>query len=182
MTGLTYIINPRMVRGLDYYTRTAFEVVSYQLGSQNAVTGGGRYDNLFQEIGGLDVPGIGFAIGMERLVSLLPKEKGFIQYPHLFIAALGGETLREAYRIINQLHLEGIRVELDYEGKSLKSQMRRADKLKARYVLILGEEELKRGRAVLRNMETKSQEEIPLSNLLNILKEKFRHEVEGAKD
>ena len=69
-----------MVRGLDYYTRTAFEVVSYQLGSQNAVTGGGRYDNLFQEIGGLDVPGIGFAIGMERLVSLLPKDKEFIQY------------------------------------------------------------------------------------------------------
>ena len=151
-----------MVRGLDYYTRTAFEVVSYQLGSQNAVTGGGRYDNLFQEIGGLDIPGIGFAIGMERLVSLLPKDREFIQNPHLFIAALGEETIKEAYQIINQLHLQGIRAELDYEGKSLKSQMRRADKLKARYVLILGEEELKKGRAVLRNMETKSQEEIPI--------------------
>ena len=181
MAELTYIINPRMVRGLDYYTRTAFEVVSYQLGSQNAVTGGGRYDNLFQEIGGIDVPGIGFAIGMERLVSLLPKDKEFIQNPNLFIAALGGETLREAYRIITQVHLQGIRAELDYEGKSLKSQMRRADKLKARYVLILGEEELKKGKAVLRNMETKSQEEISLSNLLNILKEKFRREAEGAK-
>ena len=181
MAGLTYIINPRMVRGLDYYTRTAFEVVSYQLGSQNAVTGGGRYDNLFQEIGDVDIPGIGFAIGMERLVSLLPKDKEFIQHPDLFIAALGGETLREAYRIITQVHLQGIRAELDYEGKSLKSQMRRADKLKARYVLILGEEELKKGKAALRNMETKSQEEIPLSNLLDNLKEKFRREVEGAK-
>jgi histidyl-tRNA synthetase len=158
-----------MVRGLDYYTRTAFEVVSYQLGSQNAVTGGGRYDNLFQEIGGLEIPGIGFAIGMERLVSLLPKDKAFVQYPFLFVAALGEETLREAYRIINQLHLERIRAELDYEGKSLKSQMRRADKLKARYVLILGGDELKRGKAVLRNMETKSQEEISIDRVLETL-------------
>jgi len=173
MAGLEYILNPRMVRGLDYYTRTAFEVVSYSLGSQNAVTGGGRYDNLFQEIGGLDVPGIGFAIGMERLVSLLPKEKEFIQSPHLFIAALGQETYKEAYRLANQLHLQGIRAELDYEGKSLKSQMRRADKLKARFVLSLGEEELKRGRVVLRNMETKSQEEIPLEDLVNTLKKRI---------
>ncbi len=160
--GLTYILNPRMVRGLDYYTRTAFEVVSYQLGSQNAVTGGGRYDNLFQEIGGLDIPGIGFAIGMERLVSLLPKDREFVQTPDLFIATLGEGSLQEAYQIINQLHLQGIRAELDYEGKSLKSQMRRADKLKAQYVLILGEDELKKGRAVLRNMESKFQEEIPI--------------------
>lgn len=172
MAGLAFILNPRMVRGLDYYTRTAFEVVSYQLGSQNAVTGGGRYDNLFQEIGGLDVPGIGFAIGMERLVSLLSKEKEFIQYPSFFIAALGEETYREAYRLVNQFHLEGIRAELDYEGKSLKSQMRRADKLKARYVLILGEEERRRGMATLRDMETKSQEEIPIDDLLNVLKKK----------
>ena len=173
MAGLAFILNPRMVRGLDYYTRTAFEVVSYQLGSQNAVTGGGRYDNLFQEIGGLDVPGIGFAIGMERLVSLLPKEKEFIQYPSLFIAALGEETYREAYRLVNQLHLEGIRAELDYEGKSLKSQMRRADKLKAQYVLIMGEEELKRGKAVLRNMGTKFQEEVPLQGLIDTLRKKI---------
>jgi histidyl-tRNA synthetase len=173
MAGLAFILNPRMVRGLDYYTRTAFEVVSYQLGSQNAVTGGGRYDNLFQEIGGLDVPGIGFAIGMERLVSLLPKEKEFIQYPSLFIAALGEETYREAYRLVNQLHLEGIRAELDYEGKSLKSQMRRADKLKAQYVLIMGEEELKKGKAVLRNMGTKFQEEVPLQGLIDTLRKKI---------
>src|SRR3990172_4712234 len=173
VAGLSYILNPKMVRGLDYYTRTAFEVVSYQLGSQNAVTGGGRYDNLFQEIGGPDIPGIGFAIGMERLISLLPKEKVFIQCPHLFIAVLGDETIKKAYQLINQLHLEGIRAELDYEGKSLKSQMRRADKLKARYVLIMGEEELKRGAAMLRNMETKSQEEVPLQGLIVALKQKI---------
>jgi histidyl-tRNA synthetase len=148
-------------------------VVSYQLGSQNAVTGGGRYDNLFRELGDFDAPGIGFAIGVERLVSLLPKDREFVQHPHLFIAALGVETLIEVYQIINQLHLEGIRAELDYEGKSLKSQMRRADKLKARYVLILGENELKQGKAVLRNMETKSQEEISMEGLIDILRKKL---------
>ena len=110
---------------------------------------------------------------MERLVSLLPRDKEFISYPHLFIAALGQAPSKEAYRIINQLHLEGIRAELDYEGKSLKSQMRRADKLKARYVLILGEDELKRGKAALRNMETKSQEEISIDKLLETLKSKI---------
>ena len=173
MGGLAYTLNPRMVRGLDYYTRTAFEVVSYGLGAQNAVTGGGRYDNLFQEIGGLDVPGIGFAVGVERLISLLPEERAFNQYPHLFIAALGQEGQREAYKWVNQFHLQGIRAELDYEGKSLKSQMRRADKLKARYTVILGEEELKKGRVVLRNMADKSQEEIPMEGLLRALKEKI---------
>ena len=147
--------------------------MSYQLGSQNAVAGGGRYDNLFQEIGGQEIPGIGFAIGMERLISLLPKEKEFTQYPDLFIAVLGEETCKEAYRLANQLHLERIRAELDYEGKSLKSQMRRADKLKARYVLILGEDELRRGKTMLRNMETKSQEEISIDKLLEILKSKI---------
>jgi histidyl-tRNA synthetase len=182
MAGLSYILNPKMVRGLDYYTRTAFEVVSYQLGSQNAVTGGGRYDNLFQEIGGPDIPGIGFAVGIERLVSLLPKEKTFTSSPHLFIAVLGERTAKEAFRLAYELHLQGIRAELDYEGKSLKSQMRRADKLKARHTLILGEEELKRGTAALRNMGDKSQEEIPLESLLDVLKTKLEadEKEEGA--
>jgi len=110
---------------------------------------------------------------MERLVSLLSEKEEFIQFPQLFIAALGGESYREAYKVINQLHLAGIRAELDYEGKSLKSQMRRADKLKALYVLILGEEERKRGTAVLRNMATKAQEEVPISDLAIVLKEKI---------
>jgi histidyl-tRNA synthetase len=167
--GFPFILNPRMVRGLDYYTRTAFEVVSYQLGSQNAVTGGGRYDNLFQEIGGMDIPGIGFAIGIERLISLLPGEKDFSRYPDLFVAALGPETQKRIYELVNQLHLAGIRTELDYEARSLKSQMRRADKLKAGYVLIVGEEELKRGRAPLRNMADKSQEEVPLDEIVGIM-------------
>ncbi len=170
---LDYVLNPKMVRGLDYYTRTAFEVISYDLGAQNAVTGGGRYDNLFKEIGGLDIPGIGFAIGMERLISLLAQERTFHRPLHLFVAAIGEEAEGKAYRIVHDLHLEGIRAEFDYEQRSLKSQMRRADKLNARYTLILGEEEILRGRALLRNMEDKSQEEISLENLLPVLKKKI---------
>jgi len=174
MAGLTYVLNPRMVRGLDYYTRTAFEVVSYDLGAQNAVTGGGRYDNLLQEIGGLDVPGIGFAVGVERLISLLPEGKGLTHPLHLFVAALGEEGYQEAFKLVNQLHLQGIRAELDYEGKSLKSQMRRADKLKARFALILGGDELKKGTVILRNMGDKSQEEVPIEGLIQALKEKIQ--------
>ncbi|MDH4220937.1 MAG: His/Gly/Thr/Pro-type tRNA ligase C-terminal domain-containing protein, partial [Candidatus Aminicenantes bacterium] len=102
-----------------------------------------------------------------------PKDRKFVQFPHLFIASLGEETIKEAYQMINQLHLQGIRAELDYEGKSLKSQMRRADKLKAQYVLILGQDELRKGKAVLRNMESKSQEEIPINNLIETLKSKI---------
>jgi len=173
VAGVQFDVNPNMVRGLDYYTRTCFEVVSYDLGSQNAVTGGGRYDNLFQEIGGLDIPGIGFAIGMERLVSLLPKDRTFLKTPHLFIATLGDETNKEAYQLTNELHLRGIRAELDYEGKSLKSQMRRAGKLNASYVLILGGDELKQGKAVLRNMGDKSQEEVPIKDLASLLQSKL---------
>ncbi len=173
LVGIAYSVNPKMVRGLDYYTRTTFEVISYQLGSQNAVSGGGRYDNLFQEIGGIDIPGIGFAIGMERLISLLKDEEDFLKYPVLFIASLGEDASKEAFRLINQFHLNGIWAEMDYESRSLKSQMRRADKLNVRYVVILGEDELKRGSAILRDMKNKSQEEIPLNSIFEIIKEKI---------
>lgn len=167
---LSYTINPKMVRGLDYYTRTAFEVISYQLGAQSAVSGGGRYDNLFQEIGGIDIPGIGFAIGVERILSLLKEDKGFVKFPHIFIATLGEEALEEAFKIVNQLHIDGIWAEIDYEGKSLKSQMRKADRLNVPYVVIIGEEELKKRKVILRNMKDKSQQEIPLSEILGEIK------------
>jgi histidyl-tRNA synthetase len=173
LLGLHYSVNPKMVRGLDYYTRTAFEVISNQLGSQNAVSGGGRYDNLFQEIGGIDIPGIGFAIGMERLVTLLSEGKDFLKFPHLFLAAIGERALKEAFRLSNQFHLNGIWAEMDYDGKSLKSQMRKADKLKVKYVIIIGEEEIKRKRVVLRNMEIKDQEEIPLDGIFEVVKNRI---------
>jgi len=167
---LPYAINPRMVRGLDYYTRTAFEVVAGDLGAQNAVCGGGRYDGLAQEIGGPSVPAIGFAIGVERLVMLLPEEKGFSAHPDVFLAALGKEAQERGFALVQEMRDAGIWVEFDYEGKSLKSQMRKADRMKTPLVLILGEEELKKNRVVVRNMATKAQEEVPLKEVVKRFK------------
>jgi len=159
-------VNPRMVRGLDYYTRTAFEIVAGDLGAQNAVCGGGRYDGLAEEIGGPSVPAIGFAIGVERLVMLLPEEKNYLRYPDVFIAALGEEAQRKGFALAQELRDAGVWVELDYEGKSLKSQMRKAGRFRTPWVVILGEEELKKDKAVLRDMAAKGQEEVPLTEIL----------------
>lgn len=167
---LPYSLNPRMVRGLDYYTRTAFEVVAGELGAQNAVAGGGRYDGLAQEIGGSAIPGIGFAVGMERLVMLFKDEKDFTLHPDLFLATLGEKAKRRGFSLAQELRAVGVRTELDYEGKSLKSQMRKADKLKSFYAAILGEEELAGNRIVLRNMATKAQEELPLLEFVGRMK------------
>lgn len=166
---IPYAINARMVRGLDYYTRTAFEVIAGALGAQNAVAGGGRYDGLAQEIGGPSIPGIGFAIGMERLALLLVDGENFLRHPKVFLATLGPEAQRKGFALAQQLRDAGLSAEIDYEGKSLKSQMRRADKLKSPYVLILGEEEIKRNRAILRDMVTKEQQEILLEEVIDRL-------------
>jgi histidyl-tRNA synthetase len=161
---IAYEVNPRMVRGLDYYTRTAFEVIAEGLGAQNTVAAGGRYDYLVQALGGPDIPGIGFAIGMERLLLIVPEEpRGGTA--SVFIAALGNEPQQEAFCLSYQLNRAGVRAMMDYEGRSLKAQMRRADKFGARYVLILGEDELRAGKAILRDMADGRQEEVPLPSI-----------------
>jgi len=167
---LSYSLNHRMVRGLDYYTRTAFEVVAGELGAQNAVCGGGRYDGLAEEIGGPAIPGIGFAIGVERLVMLLPEEKNYFRYPDVFLAALGNEAKRRGFALAQELRDKGVWAELDYEGKSLKSQMRKADRLQTPLVIILGEEELKKNQVIIRDMATKVQEEIPMGRIVDRIK------------
>jgi histidyl-tRNA synthetase len=161
LVGTKYSINERMVRGLDYYTRTTFEMVTSLLGSQSAVAAGGRYDGLISELGGPALPGIGFAIGVER-VALLLAEQEFKRRPDLFIAAIGEAAHAEAFRLMTALQRQGVAVELDYEGKSLKSQMRRADKFKARFTLIIGEDELGRGTAPLKDMDGGTQGEVAL--------------------
>jgi histidyl-tRNA synthetase len=160
--GTPYAINPRMVRGLDYYTRTTFELVTGLLGAQSAVAAGGRYDGLISDLGGPQLPGIGFAMGVER-VALLLTEKEFTKRPDLFIAAIGEAAQGEAFRLMCALQRLDTAVEMDYEGKSLKSQMRRSDKFKTRFTLIIGEDELAKGRAGLKNMDAGSQEEVPLA-------------------
>jgi len=168
-----YALNPRMVRGLDYYVRTAFEMISSDLGAQNAVSGGGRYDGLIADLGGPDISGIGFAIGMERLISLLPSEPKDREPSRLFLATTGEQSRVEGFKLAHTLRREGFTVELEYDRKSLKSQMRRADKLGCQYVLILGEEELAAGTAVLRDMGANTQEEISLSLAPDILKQRM---------
>lgn len=161
-TGTPYTINPRMVRGLDYYTRTTFELVTGLLGAQSAVAAGGRYDSLIEQLGGPALPGIGFAMGVERVVLLLEQQE-FAKRPDLFIAALGEPARKEAFRLMCALQRDGVSVEADYEGKSLKSQMRRADKFNARFTLIIGEDELARGTAPLKDMDQGSQAQVHLN-------------------
>ncbi len=163
---LPFRINHRMVRGLDYYTRTTFEVTIPHMGSQNAVVGGGRYDGLVRDLGGPDIPGIGFAIGFERLMALLPEGQMEVSpAPTLFVAALGNKAQQYAFRLCNRLRLKGIQAEMDYGGKSLKSQMKKADKMNSRYTLILGDREIETGQGELRDMRSSSQQSLPLDRM-----------------
>ena len=161
--GVPYAVDPEMVRGLDYYTRTTFELTSENLGSQDAVAAGGRYDDLVESFGGPPTPGLGFALGMERLVMLLPGDGGGEEHaPAVFVAALGAECGRIGLRYVTELRRKGIAAAMDYEGRSLKSQLRRADRMRARYVLMIGEKELEAGTLQLRDMKKKAQEEVAM--------------------
>lgn len=151
LSSTPYSINSRMVRGLDYYTRTTFEMVTGLLGSQSAVAAGGRYDGLISQLGGPSIPGIGFAMGLERVALLLGSQE-FVSLPDLFIATMGDAERDVAFHLMDGLLKSGVRVEMDYEGKSLKSQMRRADKLKARYSVVIGGNEVTSGRASFKRM------------------------------
>jgi histidyl-tRNA synthetase len=150
-------INPRLVRGLDYYCRTSFEVLAQGLGSQNAVCGGGRYDGLVEQLGGPAAPGIGFAIGVERLTMLLQAQnRNFTAPPEIFIAPLGAAAESQAFTLARRLRNAGYRIELESGSRGLKTQMRRADKLATPYVLILGDNELAAGKGTVRQMQTKT--------------------------
>jgi len=162
-----YTVNDRIVRGLDYYMRTTFEFLTDKLGSQNAVLAGGRYDGLVKELGGPDLPGIGFALGMERLVLLLEQtySQEFYNDDVIYFAVLGDKARDAALPMIQILRKDGVRVEWDYASKSLKSQMKRADKLLAKSVVIIGEDEIQKGHAIVRDMQAGSQKEVRLKDL-----------------
>jgi len=171
--GIPFEVNPRLVRGLDYYTRTTFELVMGHMGAQNTVAAGGRYDGLVKEIGGPETPGIGFALGVERAISLMDAGAVASPRPALFIAALGADAVAFSLPLIHSLRSSGIRVDTDYTGASLKSQMKKADKSGAAYTLIIGDQEMKTGNGVLRNMQTKEQTEVALSNIFHELRTRF---------
>jgi histidyl-tRNA synthetase len=173
LLGIPYTLSHRLVRGLDYYVRTTFEVVSRDLGSQNSVLGGGRYDGLVSALGGPDLSGIGFALGMERLVMTIPPVAGEPRCA-VFVASLAAGALDHALRLQRELREAGLAVLMDHEGRGLKSQMKRADKLGARYVAILGEDELAKGAWTVRDMKSSSQEQVGIDALAGHLVEKTR--------
>lgn len=163
--GVRYSRNHFMVRGLDYYVRTTFEFLTKDLGAQAAVGAGGRYDGLIEQLGGPPLPGIGFAMGMERLALLMEKqEQNEPPQPKtdLFIAALGPEATEYSAGLVHKLRIGGFTVAMDYSGRSLKAQMKQAGRLNSRFVLIIGENELAQEEGILRNMETQNQEQFSL--------------------
>lgn len=183
--NIPYIIDESLVRGLDYYTRTAFEITAGKDGSQSAVCGGGRYDNLIEEIGGPAIPGIGFALGMERFLLTiaeqgieLPQPKG----PDVYVASQGEETKLITSRLCHQLRLAGISVVRDYLDKSLKSQMKAADKAKVKFTVIIGESEAAAGSVTLRHMVNGFQETISMDEVISHIKILLQQDTEGEAE
>jgi histidyl-tRNA synthetase len=170
--GILYTLNPRLVRGLDYYTKTAFEIQYPLLGAQSAVCGGGRYDGLIEECGGPSTPGIGFAIGLERV--LLAMEKQQLVPPAqdevpVWVIPMGAEAVLPAFRLLNQLRDQGIRADMDHGGRSMKSQMKQANRVGAKFVAIFGETEIQTNQVTLKNMTTGEQQVMPVAEALNQL-------------
>jgi histidyl-tRNA synthetase len=174
-TQTPYSLNPLLVRGLDYYTRTTFEVVSTGLGAQNAICGGGRYDSLVEEFEGPPTPCFGFALGMERLISVIPfgDKIDLETRPDIFVVGLGDEARSVTFKIIHELRQNGFSVDQDYGSGSMKSQMRKANKSGARFSLIVGENEVKSGKFLLKDMENSSQNEVSAQNLPHALRQQM---------
>jgi histidyl-tRNA synthetase len=164
--GIAYELDPRLVRGLDYYTKTVFEIVSNSIGSQSAVCGGGRYDGLVEEIGGPHVPAVGFGLGMERLLLVLESIGKQIPKPvryDLYLASMGDAAADAAFTLAFQLRKAGVSVEIDHVGRSVKAQLKYADKIGARYVLVLGENELTENKGKLKRMSDGLETELALT-------------------
>ena len=166
--GIPWRLSHRLVRGLDYYTRTTFEILGQTLGAQNALLGGGRYDGLVKRLGGPDRTGIGFAAGLERLVLALPEGSAGEPTPRAFVASIGDDARAEALRLLRELRQAGVAATMEFEGRSIKAQMKRADRLGARVALIVGGDELARGEVTLRDMRGSEQRAIPRADAVRV--------------
>lgn len=166
--GISYQLNHRLVRGLDYYTKTVFELWGEGLGAQAALCGGGRYDGLVELLGGPSTPGVGFATGIERIIMSM-QEQGLqppaLPKPRIFIAYLGAPAKASAVRLASELRLSGAGARIAFDGRSLKSQLRDADRAGCAYAVILGDDEVARGTAVLRDLANSQQTSLPLNRL-----------------
>lgn len=173
--GISFEVDPRVVRGIDYYTRTAFEFVTDRIGAQGTVCGGGRYDNLVKEFGGPAVPGVGCGMGEERLAMLVEHLQEQATKKAQIFCVIPDASARDTVRkLVHELRREGIWAEMDLTGKSMKSQMKAADRVGATYALIIGGSELQKGEGVLKNMKDGNQETIALGRLLSTLTERLR--------
>ena len=176
--GIAFTLDPRLVRGLDYYTKTAFEIQYAPLGAQSAIAGGGRYDGLIEEIGGKPTPAVGFATGLERVLlalekqNLLPEQK---KHTDAYVVALGEAAQAPAFKLLTQLRHAGLKVGMDYAGRSMKAQMKQANKANARFALIIGEDEVKESCVMLKDMEKSEQQKVSFDTII----EKLCAEVKG---
>ncbi|MDD6849941.1 MAG: histidine--tRNA ligase [Veillonellaceae bacterium] len=171
--GISFTHDPRLVRGLDYYTKTAFEIKYPPLGAQSAVAGGGRYDGLIEEMGGNPTPAVGFATGLERLLlalesqNLLPEKNRSVD---AYVVALGEKAQAEGFKLLNSLRQQGLSAAMDFAGRSMKAQMKQANKMGAKYSVILGEDEISEGVVMLRSMEDSSQAKVPMNQVAEKIK------------
>ncbi|MHB1653403.1 MAG: histidine--tRNA ligase [Desulfitobacteriaceae bacterium] len=177
--GVVYRVNPRLVRGLDYYRKTAFEIMVEEIGAQSAICGGGRYDGLVEEIGGPSTPGSGFAMGMERVLAAMEiqntlpnQEKGLFA----LLISLGERAERAGFALVNTLRQAGIPAGMDLLGRGLKAQLKGADRQGAKLALILGEDELDRGVIILRDLALGEQNEIVIAEVIPVVRQKYREE------
>ncbi len=170
---ISFVINNHLVRGLDYYNKTVFEITAGELGSQNSIGAGGRYDGLLKSLGGPDLASIGFGTGIERIIqtmigqNITPKKK---QGPSLFIIPLGDQAKLACFSLLNDLRQNGISAEMDFTGKKLNKVMQYANDISAKYVVVVGENELKAGVVDLKEMDSRNQSKVPLESLTRILK------------
>jgi histidyl-tRNA synthetase len=169
---IEYKINPKIVRGLDYYTRTVFEFISNDIGAQSTICGGGRYDGLIEELGGNATPALGFAMGLERLLMVMESQNcEFFEKPKpdVYVAIAEEVAKKDAYILVSELRKNGFYAETDVMGRSLRSQMKYADKIGAENVIVLGSREIEDRKAVIRNMNDKSEKIVPLDNITDEL-------------
>ena len=170
---IPYSVDPTIVRGLDYYTKTVFEIISKNKGSEGTICGGGRYNGLISEIGGPEMTGVGFAMGLERLImvleslDLIPENS---ECPDIFVANIGEKADLFVQKLVLDLRNKGISAERDYLSRSVKAQMKYANKLNARFSAVVGDDDIKNGKVMLKNMETGESEEIDFSNLADQIK------------
>lgn len=176
--GVEFELDPRLVRGLDYYTKTAFEIKYAPLGAQSAIAGGGRYDGLIEEIGGKPTPAVGFASGLERVLLALEKQEllpEMTKTADAFVVALGESASGPAFKLLTKLRQAGLKANMDYAGRSMKAQMKQANKAKARFALIIGEDEVKESCVMLKDMEKSEQQKVSFDTII----EKLCAEVKG---